>query len=441
LSDGILKAPNNIENMRASRQIQRVGEEHSQMVIQPALEVGKEDDEQEKEADAVADKVMRMPAMSGNTGDKVRKMTDPTERNVGTMHSGQPVIQKMSAQNQSGINAPASVEKGINSTKGSGQSLTPEVQEEMGSKMGTDLGNVKVHTGSNAVQMSSDIRAKAFTHGNDIYFNQGQYNPSSNEGKHLLAHELTHTVQQSGQIKPKIQRAEFKPDQKVSTKGGEWNTKQPEYRFRYKEVFDDQSGLMKSATPVGAKIELHFIPSDEIRAKATQIALIQKVITFDAHPDPKNDPIRQLDPSVYENGKIFPDEESKARAVSSGARIDKPSDSDNPIYTTESVYGSKKQEKQRNKTKQLKDTPDEDVNHADQLKQEGKSSALGHQYRNKMIPALSSDMKQISIPDPANASDALLVDESGIFSSWVHPAGQTFEVAALVVDGTEDIKG
>jgi len=174
--------------------------------VQPALEVGKEDDEQEKEADSVADKVMRMPAMSGSTGDKVRKMTDPAEKNVGTMHSGQPVIQKMSAQNQSGINAPASVEKGINSTKGSGQSLAPEVQEEMGSKMEADLGNVKVHTDSNAVQMSRDISAKAFTHGNDIYFNQGQYNPSSNEGKHLLAHELTHTVQQSGKVNKRVQR-------------------------------------------------------------------------------------------------------------------------------------------------------------------------------------------------------------------------------------------
>ncbi|MCW3104339.1 MAG: hypothetical protein JWO09_2779 [Bacteroidetes bacterium] len=181
--------------------------------IQPALEIGKEDDEHEKEANSVADKVMRMSSGNGSdagngisTGNKVGKMTDPTLKKLGTMHSGQPVIQKMSVHNQSGINAPASVEKGINSTKGSGQSLTQDVQEEMGAKIGTDLSNVKVHTDSNAVQMSRDISAKAFTHGNDIYFNQGQYNPSSKEGMHLLAHELTHTVQQSGQLKPKVQR-------------------------------------------------------------------------------------------------------------------------------------------------------------------------------------------------------------------------------------------
>jgi hypothetical protein len=199
--------------MEILQHIQRKQEQHSQTLVQPALEIGKEDDEQEKEADTVAGKVMRMSSGNGNddgkgisTGTKVQKMTEPAAKNSGTMHTGKPVIQKMSEQNQSGINAPASVEKGINSTKGNGQSLAPDVQEEMGSKIGTDLSNVKVHTDSNAVQMSRDISAKAFTHGNDIYFNQGQYNPSSNEGKHLLAHELTHTVQQGGQIKPKIQR-------------------------------------------------------------------------------------------------------------------------------------------------------------------------------------------------------------------------------------------
>ncbi|MBL7746614.1 MAG: DUF4157 domain-containing protein, partial [Chitinophagaceae bacterium] len=62
-----------------------------------------------------------------------------------------------------------------------------------------------------SVQLNRELSAKAFTVGNDIYFNDGQYNPNSSEGKHLLAHELTHTVQQGGQsvVKPKlIQRDE-----------------------------------------------------------------------------------------------------------------------------------------------------------------------------------------------------------------------------------------
>ncbi len=65
-------------------------------------------------------------------------------------------------------------------------------------RFGTDFSNVKVHTDSSAVQMNQDIQAQAFTHGQDIYFNSGKYSPDTNEGKSLLAHELTHVVQQRG---------------------------------------------------------------------------------------------------------------------------------------------------------------------------------------------------------------------------------------------------
>lgn len=76
----------------------------------------------------------------------------------------------------------------------------------MESRFGTDFSDVKIHTGSEAVQMSSELNAQAFAVGNDIYFNEGKYNPNSDSGKHLLAHELTHTVQQSGGIGRKIQK-------------------------------------------------------------------------------------------------------------------------------------------------------------------------------------------------------------------------------------------
>ncbi|MFL5764173.1 MAG: DUF4157 domain-containing protein, partial [Bacteroidia bacterium] len=87
-----------------------------------------------------------------------------------------------------------------------GDSLKSDIAEEMGSKMGADFSGVKVHSDGRAADMNDQIQAKAFTHGNDIYFNQGEYNPSSNEGKHLLAHELTHTVQQSTNVQPMVQR-------------------------------------------------------------------------------------------------------------------------------------------------------------------------------------------------------------------------------------------
>jgi hypothetical protein len=93
----------------------------------------------------------------------------------------------------------------LDNSKGSGTGLDEKTKVEMESGFGTDFSNVKIHTDSNAVQMSQELGAQAFTNGNDVYFNEGKYNPNSKEGKHLLAHELTHTVQQGNRSK-KVQK-------------------------------------------------------------------------------------------------------------------------------------------------------------------------------------------------------------------------------------------
>ena len=90
------------------------------------------------------------------------------------------------------------LEQQLGNSKGSGSPLSNEARSFMEPRFGTDFSNVKVHTDSSAVQMNQDIQAQAFTHGQDIYFNSGKYSPDTNEGKSLLAHELTHVVQQRG---------------------------------------------------------------------------------------------------------------------------------------------------------------------------------------------------------------------------------------------------
>lgn len=80
--------------------------------------------------------------------------------------------------------------------QGKGVPLSPEVRQEMGSAIGADFRNVNIHTGDKAAELSSELGAQAFTHGNDVYFNSGKYDTESAAGKHLLAHELTHVVQQ-----------------------------------------------------------------------------------------------------------------------------------------------------------------------------------------------------------------------------------------------------
>lgn len=70
-------------------------------------------------------------------------------------------------------------------------------------RFGADLSGVKFHTGTAAAQMSQAINARAFTVGRDVYFGAGQYSPETIQGKHLIAHELTHTIQQTGAAAPK----------------------------------------------------------------------------------------------------------------------------------------------------------------------------------------------------------------------------------------------
>lgn len=77
-----------------------------------------------------------------------------------------------------------------------GRSLNPEVRTPLESAFGADFGGVNVHTDQNAAQLTRDVQATAFTHGNNIFFAQGAYDPGSSRGQHLLAHELTHVVQQ-----------------------------------------------------------------------------------------------------------------------------------------------------------------------------------------------------------------------------------------------------
>ena len=102
------------------------------------------------------------------------------------------------------------IETKLNNSKGGGNKMDKNTQQEMESGFGTNFSNVKIHTDSNAVQMNQEIGAQAFTNGSDVYFNKGKYNPDSKEGKHLLAHELTHTVQQTGKTQNTIQKQKAK---------------------------------------------------------------------------------------------------------------------------------------------------------------------------------------------------------------------------------------
>ena len=160
--------------------------------VQPSLQVGAVNDPLEQEADAMADQIMRMP----ENGLVQRKCSECEEREKVQRRPMANFIQKKGTPG--GTMASEGVSQKINASRGQGNAMAKPTQSFMESRFGADFSNINIHTGSEAAQMSQELGAKAFTVGNDIYFNQGQYNPDTNSGKHLLAHELTHTLQQGG---------------------------------------------------------------------------------------------------------------------------------------------------------------------------------------------------------------------------------------------------
>ncbi|WP_309242662.1 eCIS core domain-containing protein [Limnofasciculus baicalensis] len=97
-----------------------------------------------------------------------------------------------------GSNVTQDVEQGIQQAKGGGQGIDESVRQPMEGAFGADFSGVKVHTDAQSDQLNRSIQAKAFTTGQDIFFKQGEYQPGSKGGQELLAHELTHVVQQKG---------------------------------------------------------------------------------------------------------------------------------------------------------------------------------------------------------------------------------------------------
>jgi hypothetical protein len=168
----------------------------------------------EHEADAMADKVMRMPKQNFIQ----RKCADCEEeekqlqrkplisfiqKKCAHCEEGKKQLQRKPLasfiQKKESLNnniASNTISNQIQSTKGNGSQMHGTTKSFMENRFGTDFSNVNIHTGNDASQLSKDLNAQAFTMGNHIYFNEGKYQPESSTGKHLLAHELTHTIQQ-----------------------------------------------------------------------------------------------------------------------------------------------------------------------------------------------------------------------------------------------------
>lgn len=212
-------------------------------VLQRKLTIGQPNDPYEQEADRVADQVMRMleptaspqaiEPLTGSLGiQRVCSECQEQQRSDQEEQPEQSVLQmklsetstrsqaqrqlKLSdeTQEQEHIQAKeqlgqpstglSSLEPRLIESKGGGQPLSQKVRGLMEPRFGYDFSHVRIHTDSEAARLSQTLGAQAFTHGLDIYFNAGKFAPDSRSGQQLLAHELTHTIQQEASLRPQL---------------------------------------------------------------------------------------------------------------------------------------------------------------------------------------------------------------------------------------------
>lgn len=191
--------------------------------IQAKLQMGKQGDRYEREADQMASIVTsgqraEKPASQAAPGIQQKSLAE----SVTPMGNGGPAKEnEMPVQGKEAAAGavPAGFSAKLSASRGGGKSMPARVQSKMETGFGTSFGNVRIHTDAQAANMAGSIGAKAFTNGNNIYFNKGQFNPETNEGQHLLAHELTHTLQQQGGSGQAIQRTVADCDTSMTDSG------------------------------------------------------------------------------------------------------------------------------------------------------------------------------------------------------------------------------
>jgi hypothetical protein len=184
---------------------QAVGKLLKSGAFQAKLRIGQPGDIYEQEADRVAEQVMRMPEPQVSNETKV---SNPAGNNSiqrkcpgckkGTKIEKEEEEEKLQKKEASGSTPEVTpeLESRFSAVRGGGQHLPQSVRNFYEPRFDADFSGVRVHTDAYAAETAKSINARAFTVGNNIAFGAGQFAPESHEGRKLLAHELTHTIQQ-----------------------------------------------------------------------------------------------------------------------------------------------------------------------------------------------------------------------------------------------------
>jgi len=190
-----------LQQMHGNRYVQRVV-----VGIQAKLAVGQPGDIYEQEADRIADEVMRMPEpeIQRQEGEEQEEEILQTKPHIDQIT---PLVQRLVEEEEELLQAMSmedttpevsnDLESQINAIKGGGRHMAESELAYFEPRFGVDFSRVKVHTGAQAAESARAMNARAFTIGRDVVFSTGEYSSDTLTGRNLLAHELTHVLQQT----------------------------------------------------------------------------------------------------------------------------------------------------------------------------------------------------------------------------------------------------
>ncbi|MDZ8069033.1 MAG: DUF4157 domain-containing protein [Nostoc sp. DedQUE08] len=236
-----------------------------------------------------------------------------------------PMVQR---QSEAAMTGAPDLEASINQARGGGQVMADNIRHPMEQAFGADFSRVKVHTDGLSDQLNRSIQARAFTTGQDVFFRSGEYNPGSRGGQELLAHELTHVVQQSNTPTRQAQQYNHRITTSVSSNCQptiqrtlilqQLNNKQIrlETEDAVKETFKDENLLIAPSTKKSEKAQLRVKRLQTLIEIATDKE-VEKIVKFSGQDSNKR----------VEVLKIINEREQLRHAQASGFTAAEPSSS------------------------------------------------------------------------------------------------------------------
>ncbi|MEM7797782.1 MAG: DUF4157 domain-containing protein [Chloroflexota bacterium] len=207
---------------------------------------------------------------------------------------GNQAVQAMMVQRKGGGKVSDETAEAIKSAKGGGKPLEKGLASQMEKSFGADFSGVRVHTDDNANQIAADIQAKAFTTGKDIFFAKGQYDPKSEKGQELIAHELTHVVQQSGGSAPSMQRKMTVNDPN--------------------DKYEAEADKVAEAVVAKKDAQLQRAEEEEVQMKEEGVAQAKAIETLQRSDDDDDDVQAKADASIQREEAGEEEEEVQAKA-------------------------------------------------------------------------------------------------------------------------------